>query len=208
MSGDSKFFIGVAAVAVAVIALIIVFSSGDTGGSAEIDTTVGHKVGSDDAPVKIVEFGDFQCPACKAAEPELKTALERNSDKVQFIYRHFPLPGHPNAEEAALASEAAANQGKFWEMHDMLFDTQSEWENVSNPDSIFESYASALSLDMERFRSDYKASATINKVKADQEAANDAQVNQTPTFFVNGERVVGGQSADEWQQIIDEVAGS
>src|SRR3989344_6569858 len=90
----------------------------------QIDYSKGYKIGSDSAKVKVVEFSDFECPACKAAEPAIKNVISSNGDNVQFIYRHFPLPQHLNGKIAAAFAEAAGEQGKFWEAHDKLFETQ------------------------------------------------------------------------------------
>ena len=204
MSGDGKFFLGVAVAAVLAIVAFFVFSSGSSGEVVDVDEAIGHKLGSDDAKVKIVEFGDFQCPACRAAAEPLKTAYENNKENVQLIYRHIPLSIHPNADEAALASEAAAFQGKFWEMYDILYAQQDSWANLQDPKNQFEVYAQALGLDLDKYKSDYSSSAAKDNVKRDEEASVAAGVNSTPTFFVNGEKITGALNIDQWQEIIDE----
>jgi len=203
MSGDSKFFVTVLAVGVLVVVGFFIFGKSSPSQTVEIDTSVGHKLGSDSAVVKIVEFGDFQCPACKAAAPPLKEAYAKNGNIVQIIYRHIPLPSHQNSDESAQASEAAALQGKFWEMYDLLYANQESWQSLPDPFSVFESFATTLSLDLKKFRSDYKSSDSTKNVQRDKADADKYGVSSTPTFFVNGEKITGAQSVEAWQKIID-----
>lgn len=203
MSSDGKFFVGVIAVAILAVIGFVVFGGKSSGDEAAIDTSIGQKLGSNEAPVKIVEFGDFQCPACRAAADPLKRAYAANSENVQLIYRHIPLPSHPNADESAQAAEAAGLQGKFWEMYDLLFAEQDNWSGLQDPKAQLEVYAQTLQLDMDKFRSDYGSAAVADAIRRDKDAANTAAVSSTPTFFVNGERIVGAQSQEQWQQIID-----
>lgn len=211
MSSDSKFFLGVVVAALLVIGGLIFYSgrnqsatqSGDT---VTIDYAAGQKEGRDEAPVKIVEFGDFQCPACKSAEPELAKALDKNADTVQFIFRHFPLTQiHKNAIPSAVAAEAAAAQGKFWPMHDLLYEKQTAWSALADPTEIFVGYAKELDLDTQKFRDDLKSADLQKKVDDDFTYGESLTVDQTPTFFVNGKRVLGSQTADQWQALIDEA---
>lgn len=203
MSGDGKFFLGVIAVAVLAVIGFVVFSGKSGDGDVTIDTAVGQKLGSDDATVKIIEFGDFQCPACQAAAAPLKKAYEDNNKDVQLIFRHIPLSSHPNADEAAQAAEAAGLQGKFWEMYDILYAEQTTWAQLQSPAAQFETYASTLSIDLDKFRSDYSSASVAKRIRDDINEADKAAVSSTPTFFVNGERVVGAQTAQQWQDIID-----
>lgn len=204
MSGEGKFFGIVAVVAVVIIGLVVVFSRGD---NKPVDVSGGsaYKVGPDDAKVKIIAFEDFQCPACAAAEPAVRQMIKDNSATVQFVFRHFPLPIHPNAEEAALAAEAAGVQGKFWEMKELIYDNQEAWSSLSSPDNYFGDLAKQLNLDLNKFKDDYRSDSLKQKIKADVDAAELAQVNQTPTFFVNGKKVTGAQSAGDWKKLIEEA---
>ncbi|MDO8573363.1 MAG: DsbA family protein [Candidatus Daviesbacteria bacterium] len=151
-----------------------------------IDYSKGQKIGTDSAKVKLVEFSDFQCPACEVAEPFIKTL--RSIDNVQLIYRHFPLPQHPYGRKAAYLAEAAGEQGKFWEMHDKLFDTQSQWSAMSDTDaeSFFLSLARDLGLDEAKIR--LGLTGDKYKVIIDSEIAEGRRlgVTSTPTFFLNG----------------------
>lgn len=204
MSSDSKFFTIVAVAAVAVIAGVIWWSSTHKE-IAVVDASVGQKRGPDSAPVKIIEFADFQCPACQASEADIRKMLAAHPEDVQFIFRHFPLSIHPNAVPAAQASEAAANQGKFWEMHGLIYDNQNVWSSQTNPESTFVSYAKQLGLDEKKFRDDYDSDAVKNIIKRDQDYGDSLAVNQTPTFYVNGQKLTGAQTFDQWQSLIEDA---
>jgi protein-disulfide isomerase len=139
--------------------------------------------GSPMAPVTIVEFSDFECPYCGEAHPLLKHILREHEGQVRLVFMHYPLDAHPHAAPAARAAIAAGNQGRFWEMHDLLFDNQSALENE---DLI--GYASELGLDMVRFEEDFRAASTQAKVEASRELGQELGVQGTPTIFVNGRR--------------------
>jgi len=139
-------------------------------------------MGGSDAVVNVVEYGDFQCPTCKLAFPTVKLALHRFGPKLRFAYRHFPLEQvHPLALTAAEAAECAAAQGKFWEMHDMLFENQPRLER-----SHLDAYARILQLDMPRFAADLDSHAHVGKVRTDLESGVGSHLRGTPGFFVNG----------------------
>src|SRR5690606_17044329 len=120
-----------------------------------------HVRNSRELKVSLIEYGDFQCPSCASFYPIVRQLKETYNEQVSFVFRHFPLISmHPNAFAASRAAEAAGNQGKFWEMHDKLFETQSSWGQVSvNQQSLFEQYAQELGLDMEKFKTDYASVA-------------------------------------------------
>jgi protein-disulfide isomerase len=159
--------------------------------------------GNKDSEVVLVEFGDFQCPACKATEPALQQVRSEYRDKIKFVFKHFPLPSHNNALITAKAAEAAGVQGKFWEMHDKIYETQDDWESSPNVREMLESYAKDLGLDVERFGSDLdsdKFNDIINKDKSD---GIDVGVSATPTFFLNGEKIVGVITFEEFREKIE-----
>lgn len=211
MSGDGKFFLAIIGLAVLAVVGFVLFGGKSNSTGYTPNSSLGQKLGSNDAPVKIVEFGDFQCPACKAAAAPLKQAYEKNKKNVQLSFLHFPLTTHPNADEGSQAAEAAGSQGRFWEMYDLLYADQDNWAQQSNPLTQFEAYAESLGIDVDKFKSDYSSSAVAKKIRDDLAEGNKAQVASTPTFFVNGERIVGAKSSSQWQEIIDrkllEVAG-
>ena len=137
----------------------------------------------------LVEYSDFQCPACGSFFPVIKSlgADPEIADNVQFTYRHYPLQQiHKNAEPAALAAEAAGAQGSFYEYHDLLFENQSQWSEVGDPQELFEQYAQELELDIEQFRTYAKSDEAKAKVDNDKLSGNQAGVSGTPTLFLNG----------------------
>lgn len=160
--------------------------------------------GNETASAIIVEYSDFQCPACKAYAPIIKELTDKYQDQLVFVYRHFPLKQiHLQAELAAQASEAAGNQGKFWEMHDLLFANQEQWAENPSARSLFLGYAQELGLDLDRFRQDLNHKDTKVKVKADYLSALKLNLNSTPTFFINGAKVENNpRSVDEFIELL------
>ena len=145
-------------------------------------THADHILGNEHAPVTLVEYGDFECPNCKQAAPAVKMILGHFAGRIRFVWRHFPLEEvHAHALHAALASEAAGAQRKFWPMHDVLFANQSHLK-----DAQLERYAGDLQLDLARFRSDMAHDAYLQRVREHLADARQSGVRSTPTFFVNG----------------------
>jgi Na+/H+ antiporter NhaA len=151
----------------------------------EVDLERDHVRGPADAPVTVIEFGDFECPYCGRAEPVVRDLL--SDTDVRYVWRHLPLPDvHPRAQLAAEAAEAAAAQGAFWEMHDLLLERQ---DDLRPPDLL--RYADELGLDADRFHQDLKRGAHQTRIARDVESADLSGVSGTPTFFVNGQRHYG-----------------
>lgn len=156
------------------------------------------KGATESAQVQIVEFSDFQCPACRAAQPAVEAVMNAYGDDVQFIYRHFPLDTiHPNARDAAIAVEAAAQFGKFWEYHDVLFENQQTWGGIASRDELYQTfadYAQQVQIDKEEFLATIEAEQQLKDlVQADAQAAMELNVAATPTFFVNGQPTTAPQ---------------
>jgi protein-disulfide isomerase len=146
-----------------------------------------HVRGSKSAVLTIEEFGDFQCPPCSVMATNLKKIEEEYGTRLRLVFHHFPLPVHVHAREAALAAEAADLQGKFWEMHDVLYREQGLWSHaVDNVAPLFEGYAKSLGMDVERFKKDVQDPAVAARVDADQKLGSSRGVTSTPTLFVNG----------------------
>ena len=148
-----------------------------------------HVKGNPDATVVLAEYSDFQCPACAAAVPVVKDLLELHGDEIRFEYKHFPLQTHPFAVPAAVAAEAAGQQGKFFEMHDLIFEHQTQWSRSANPRAFFIQYAEELELDMDQFRRQLGSSMLEDKVRAELTEAMTAGYRSTPTFVLDGQRV-------------------
>lgn len=159
--------------------------------------------GNKEAKTVLVEYSDFQCPACGTYYPFVKQLNQELADKIQFAYRHFPLKQiHANAEIAARAAEAAGKQGKFWEMHDMLFENQSSWSNQRNAKDVFVSYAQSLQLDIERFENYLNSKEVKERVENNYQSGIQSGVNSTPTFFLNGQKIQNPRSYEDFRNII------
>ena len=140
-----------------------------------------HSIGPSDALVTVVEYGDFECPNCKQAYPAVKLLLRRFKERVRFAYRHFPLEEvHPHALQAAEASETAAGQGRFWPMHDLLFENQPHLKLYH-----LRTYAERLELDLARYSAEMEDRLYLKKVREDMQSGRESGVRATPTFFVN-----------------------
>jgi len=153
----------------------------------ELINSHDHSVGPANAPLELVEYGDYECPHCGHAYPIIKEIQQRLGDELRFVFRNFPLARiHPNAFAAAVATEAAALQGKFWEMHDLIFEHQRALDN----DNIL-LLAASLGLDAEQFETDIHKQSLSDKVETDFESGIRSGVNGTPTFFINGKKYEG-----------------
>jgi protein-disulfide isomerase len=153
-------------------------------------TLSSHIEGNADASVKLTEYSDFQCPACAQFYPLIQDLLKQYGDRIAFEYRHFPLISiHPYAVPAAKAAEAAGVQGKFFEMHDMLFENQDAWSKSATPQVFFVQYAKELGLDVELFKRHMRASAIDDAIEASFNEARELGLTGTPSFFLNGERL-------------------
>ncbi len=152
--------------------------------------------GPADAKIRIVEFSDFQCPACRAAEAPLRRLTTLYDGKVRLVFKHFPLRMHAWANPAAVAAECAGRQGKFWEYHDRLYDQQDEWTN-DKFDGFLAGYAKDLALDAPAWQACRREPSAAQAAESDMKDGNDAWVGSTPTFFINGRRFVGGKQLSE-----------
>jgi protein-disulfide isomerase len=155
----------------------------ETGGGTE------HVLGPASARVTVVEFGDFECPPCgKLAEP-LNQLQREFGNKVRLIFHNFPLPNHKHAREAAYAAEAAGLQGKFWQMHDLIYKDQEVWANSADAEALFNAYASYIGLDPKKFKIDMLGEEVHERVSADQRKGTSLGVKNTPTIFINKQEV-------------------
>lgn len=159
--------------------------------------------GNDTAKYTLLEYSDFQCPACATYQPLVKKLSEEFPNDLKIIFRNFPLSEiHPNANISAYAAQAASLQDKFWEMADILFSRQSEWSALENPEEKFISYAQELNLDLEKFKTDINSAETKDKVSKDRISAENNNLNSTPTFFVNGQKISNPASYNEFKNAI------
>jgi protein-disulfide isomerase len=161
-----------------------------------------HIKGGETAAVTLVEYSDFQCPACGAFQPVLNEVLAQHGDKIKFEYKHYPLVQiHPFAEPAARAAEAAGQQGKFFEYADMLFAKQAEWSKGGNPTGFFTRYANELGLDMDLFAKHQKSGLLADNVKAHMMEARGLGLTGTPSFYLNGVKMENASLDDFKAQI-------
>ena len=164
-----------------------------------------HIKGNPDATVTVTEYSDFQCPACGQAYAVVEAIMEQYGEQVRFEYKHFPLMSiHPYAVPAARAAEAAAQQGKFWEMHDKLFENQTLWSQSANPQLAFNQYAEEIGLDMDLYKTHLNASVINDAIRQSFANAQSKGYTGTPTFELNGERV----QFSSYQELIDQVAAA
>jgi len=161
-----------------------------------------HRSGPDDAPVTLVEYGDYECPHCGRAHPIVQEVRKRLGRRLRFVFRNFPLAeAHPHAVHAAEAAEAAAIQGRFWEMHDLLFEHQAALE-----DSDLIGYAKRLALDPGRMKDELAAGTHANRVRQDFRSGVRSGVNGTPTFFIDGVRYDGSWDLDALVEVLERAA--
>ncbi len=160
------------------------------------------------AKVTLVEFGDFECPACGASYPIISQLLITYKGNMTFVFRNFPLDMHPNSHIAAEAAEAAGAQGKFFEMYDALYQNQSQWGEDKNPMPLLQKYAKIIGLDVDAFTSDVKANKYKDKIQQDLNDGSTLAISATPTFFLNGEKITGGLTYDQFKTKIDALLKS
>jgi protein-disulfide isomerase len=169
------------------------------------DAAESHYRGASNAQMTLLEYGDYQCPPCAAYNPVIKSVLRHYGDKLRLEFRQFPLAGvHPNAVQAALAAEAAGEQGRYWEMNDLLFETQPQWARAANPDENFTALAARIGLDEMQFLKGLHSADLERRISADVASAQAAHVEGTPTFFLNGRHInVPAVAVEAFQNAID-----
>lgn len=214
MSTEIKILTGISLATIAIVIGAAFFFGGTQGPKEEkkltkeelqkLVTKDSHRIGDKKAPISIVEFGDYQCPACGAAHSVVNKILKEYQGKISYVFRHFPLSQHQNAEVAAEAAESAGAQGKFFEMHNLLYDKQQEWSEDNNPvDNYFVGYAKTLELDVDKFKKDIEANAYKKTIQQGISAGNALGLTATPTFFINDEKVTGGLPYNQFKEKID-----
>jgi protein-disulfide isomerase len=217
-------FVIIGAVLVAVTAAVVLMSRPSAGNSNAAPNTAASPAqrpavqpgapnpytrGMATSRVTVEEFSDFQCPACGALEPGLRRVMKDYDDRVRFVFRNYPLSMHKYAFIAARAAEAAGQQGKFWEMHDLLYDNQKEWSEAMEPRVQFDSYATRLGLDVQRFKADMERQDLAERIKSDMQRGNSLGVKGTPTVYLDGRELVPGKlvTEDDLRREIDAALG-
>lgn len=174
-------------------------------GGGTVATASEHIKGNANNAVTLVEYGDFQCPACKTYFPLVQQLEAEYKDKVTFQFRNFPLVQiHPNAFVGSRAAEAASKQGKFFEMHDQLYQNQETWTGSSSSATVIEAYAQQIGLNVDQFKTDMNSTAVADTINADIKAGQALGVNSTPTFVLNGKKIEQSpRSYEEFKKLID-----
>lgn len=158
--------------------------------SIDVVEPTAHIRGSLESEIKLIEYSDYQCPACSAAELQIESLVDQYGEQFQLEFRHFPLRTiHPNAQLGAQAAEAAGMQGKFWEMHTLLFERQSEWSVSANPKRYLKEYAEEIGINGDRFVFDVESGAIKDIVNSQFDEAMSLELPGTPSFVFNGEKV-------------------
>ncbi len=181
-----------------------------TGGTIPPPTADDWTLGNPQASTTLIEYGDFECPVCAEYAPVVSQLVQDFSGKLLFVYRYFPLESiHPNAAISAAAAQAAGEQGKFWEMHDLLFKDQNDWAPLSQADAEnkFGGYARTLGLDVTKFTADMNAASTTALIAADYRNDINMGLSYTPTFILNGKLIANPQSYNAFVQVLQQAVG-
>lgn len=207
MKGSAKILLIIGGIALALFGLgILLVGGGQQTISSEQKSTVlganSHQI-QGGSKVTLVEFGDFECPACGAANPVVQKILKEYQGKITYAFRHFPIPSHKTEPIAAEAAEAAGEQGKFFEMVDLLYTNQKMWVENSNALNIFVGYAHDLGLDTNKFKQEVESKKFAAKISQDSKDGSSLGVNSTPTFFLNEVKFTGAPSYTDLKQKID-----
>jgi protein-disulfide isomerase len=198
----------IATIAVTLIILLggvfALSGKGNTSSTTKVDDKIligkaSYQTKKSGAKITLVEFGDYECPACGYTHPAVKQILKEYEGEINYVFRHFPLPQHSKAQISAQVAEAAGEQGKFFEMHDLLYENQTNWVESKNPMNEFIKYAKKLKLNIEKFQTSVENNKFSNKINADLSDGAALNINSTPTFFVNGELLDGNPSFDVFQ---------
>jgi protein-disulfide isomerase len=167
-------------------------------------------IGRENAPITITEYSDFQCPLCKKYYDETYPTIIKNyveTGKAKYVFKHFPLNIHPQAPSAALASECAVEQNNFWEMHNLLFETQSTWSGKSDYLDTFKKLAAQLQLNTEQFNQCLDSKKHEGNVNKDYQEGLTKGVRGTPTVYINDEVIIGAQDISAFTTVLDRLAG-
>lgn len=218
---DKVFFGVIGIIIVGIIGAVIAFGGGSTGQAfmgdplevqtGQTEQRADHVLGEGNKGVTIIEYSDFECPACLQFYPELSQIKSEYGDDIEVVYRHNPLSQlHPNAFAAHRAAIAASNQDRFWEMHSQIFEGWQSWSrqasglSLEEAATVFEQYAEQLGLNMDQYREDVKSEETFNFIDSHLDSGSQLGVTGTPTVFLNGEEITA-RSAEELRVLIDEI---
>lgn len=209
MKNETKLFLGIIVGTVVVIAAgILLLSKSGTASTEKADPTLlvradSERISTASATVTLVEFGDFECPACAAYHPIVKKIMADFAGNLTLVFRNFPLDSiHKNAHIAAQAAEAAGKQGKYWEMYNWLYEHGPDWTQSNAPMDVFAAQAKTMGLDVEKFRKDTDSDEVKNFITRDINDSNSLGVNATPTFYLDGVKLENPATIDEFESLV------
>lgn len=209
MNDEKKLFAGIIVGTIVIIGVALAFLSGNSGSSSaqKVDEKIlirsdSPKISTSSATVTLVEFGDYQCPACGAYSSVVKQVLSDFKDSITFVFREYPLPMHPNAPLAAQAAVAAGRQGKYWDMHYTLYDKQTDWSLGTDARAKILGYAKEMGLDVVKFTKDMDSDVVKEVVSRDTTDGNTLGVNATPTFYLNAEKIENPKSLADFETLV------
>lgn len=200
---DKRFWGILALIALLFIGILVVTNSHKASAPSGQAGLTNHVEGKGTTGVTLTEYGDYQCPACGQYYPIVKQAVATYGDQIKFQFRNFPLYQiHPNAIAGARAAEAADLQGKYWPMHDLLYENQQSWTTDQTPLTDFDGYAKQLGLNVTKFDTDFKSSFVNDRIQADLAKGNKLGIDSTPTFFINDNKISNPTSLDAFNKVI------
>lgn len=169
------------------IVIGVILNNSNKSDTATVWRTDAPIIGNKDGKLKIVEFADFECPACSFTAPVLKKLVAAHPNDIGFQFRHYPLSQHKNALPASIASEIALKNGKFWEMNEILFANQANWKSLENPVDVFKKFAVLIGIDEQKYAEDLKNQQSfIDRINTDKNAGDKLSLQGTPSFYFNG----------------------
>jgi len=201
---DKRFLAVIGAIIIIFVGFLI-FRNDDASAPQSKGKPTNHVKG--EGAVTLVEYGDFQCPACGQYYPIVEQVTDKYASDVTFQFRHYPLVSiHPNAFAASRAAESAGKQGKFWEMYDKLYGNQQAWSSSSNPTSIFETYAKQIGINTNQYNKDFKSASVNDAINADLAEGKKIGVKATPTFVLNGKVIENPQpTVEAFSEVLDKA---
>ncbi len=205
----SKSFLGILASIIIIFGAIFFFTSQNnnkSGSTSSSTQPTNHIEGGGSTGVTLVEYGDFECPYCEEYYPIVKQVVADEYSKITFQFRNFPLTSiHPNAFAGARAAEAAGLMGKYWQMHDALYNSSNwrQWSTATNPDPYFYQYAQQLGLNVSQFKTYFASNQVNNMIQADMAAGNKLNIQGTPTFYLDGKQIQVGPSVSQFETLIN-----
>ncbi len=212
MKEETKWLLGIGVLTLLVIgAIAFYYGKNNPSAPAETDLLIredSQTITAASSTVTLVEFGDYECPACATIAPLVESILKEYEGRLTFVFRNFPLVQHTRAIIAAEAAETAADQGKFWEMNKLLYQKQNEWVASENPESLFAQYATELGMNAAAFSQSLADHKYADKIQRDTEDGRALNIAATPTFFINGERLVIQQASDLKNAIDEALKGA